>query len=292
MIDPTNYAEARRLLEKYGLSPKKSFGQNFLINPRVPDKIAAAAVAGLPDDCAVIEIGPGIGALTCRLADCFKKVIAIELDRGIIEPLSEVLAEYDNVTVINHDIMKLDVNALIEQELPNMPVAIAANLPYYITTPVIMKLLDVKNIKKITLMIQAEVADRLAAQPGTAEYGAITVAVALRAKVQKCFDVSPGNFLPPPKVTSTVISIYPNENGIRDIYDDIPAGDVDFLQSVGDVVSATFSMRRKTLANTLGSKFGKDNVISAITELGFDPNVRGERLSAVDFCRLTKLLQY
>lgn len=292
MLDPTNYSQAKALLERYGLSPKKSFGQNFLINPRIPERIAETSAAGLPGNCAVIEIGPGIGALTSRLCDRFTEVIAIELDREMIKPLSEVLSDRDNVTVINHDIMKLDVDALIDEKLPNVPVAIAANLPYYITTPVIMKLLDVKKIQKITLMIQAEVADRLAASSGTAEYGAITVAVALRARIEKCFDVSPGNFLPQPKVTSTVISLYPHKNGIRDVFDDIDGDESTFLRDVGEVVSTAFSMRRKTLANTLSSRFGKEKVCAAITQLGFDASVRGERLSAVDFCRLTKLLKY
>lgn len=293
-----NHSVVKELLAKYGLAPRKGFGQNFLINPDVPLHIAQSAdPAG--ECAAVLEIGPGVGALTSCLAERFEKVLAVEIDNGLIPLLGESLADYDNVTVLNADFMKCDLPALLTENFGDAPVAVCANLPYYITTPVLMKLVESWSpaehtpVRSITLMIQTEVADRLCAAAGSSNYGGITASLALYGRAEKLFNVSAGNFYPVPGVSSSVIRITSYENGIYDLYPYAPSDSAecaDFCEKVKCLISAAFNQRRKTLTNALGGLVAKDRLAAALEELGIRHDVRGEKLSALDYCRLASVL--
>lgn len=303
-MDLCAIGEIRRLLEKYGQQPKKGYGQNFLTNRAIPEKIAESAAfgdgffgasEGRRTEAAALEIGPGIGCLTKELALRFSSVTAVEIDSGLIPLLGESLADFDNIEVVNTDFMKLDLDAFLSEHFAGKEVRVAANLPYYITTPVLMKLLDfvsskdTPKITSITAMVQLEVADRLCAKAGTAEYGAITAAVNLRGTARRLFTVSAGNFLPQPKVDSAVIEIKLYENGVRGAYDGFPDDENEaakMLAGVKELISLAFGQRRKTLTNTLAKKYDKQAVGDALEVIGFPRDVRGERLSAYDFCRL------
>lgn len=295
----------RSLLEKYGQQPKKGFGQNFLINPMIPMRIAEAsasfAKSGKPSG--VIEIGPGVGALTQYLCRNYDRVVAVELDRGLIPLLGESLEEYGNVEVVEGDFMKLALPAFIDGHFGDIlneggSVSVCANLPYYITTPVIMKILESFDpseripLASVTVMVQLEVARRLAAKPGTDDYGSITASIALKASAEKIFDVSPGNFLPAPKVSSAVVSLVPH-GGIREVFPDSPE-DADecrrFSDRVVELISLAFGQRRKTLLNSASSRYPKADITSALEECGIRTDIRGERLSATDFCRVAAIL--
>ena len=205
----TDISYARAVMEKHGISPQKRFGQNFLISENVVSRIADAAGIG-DETLGIIEIGPGIGTLTQKLAERYAKVVAIEIDTSLLPVLEDTLSDYDNVKIISGDAMKTDFEALVRDEFEGMRVAVCANLPYYITSPVIMRLLETKGLfESVTVMIQKEVADRLASAPGTAEYGAITASSSYYARIEKIFNVSPANFIPPPKVTlrSTMMKV-------------------------------------------------------------------------------------
>ena len=280
----------KKIMAEFSTGTKKAFGQNFLINPDVPFNIAKEShnyhLTKDSDSCGVIEIGPGIGALTCELASSYDKVVAIEIDKTLIPILDKTLAEFDNVTVINEDFLKLSTKELISQHFGNKPVSVCANLPYYITTPIIMKLLeesreDGKNrLTSITVMVQKEVAERLCATPKKGDYGAITASINYYGEVKKLFDVGPENFLPAPKVTSTVVRI--------ELYDE-PKYKVESEKMLFDVIAGAFAQRRKTLLNSLSSYFSwvsKERIGQIITESGFDIGVRGEKLSVADFCVL------
>ena len=220
-----NSCDARtvqRIMAKYSTGTKKAFGQNFLINPDVPSSIASESFSYHKSENpnttdGVIEIGPGIGALTCQLAELYSKVVAIEIDKTLLPILDETLGEFQNIKIINEDFLKLDTRELISREFGDIPVSVCANLPYYITTPIIMKLLEEsrengKNrLTSITVMVQKEVANRLCATSKDSDYGAITASINYYGSVTKLFDVTPDNFLPAPKVTSSVvrIEIYP-----------------------------------------------------------------------------------
>ncbi len=306
-MDLCKTSTVRALLEKYSLAPKKAFGQNFLINPAIPQTIAEcsydAACRSGSGQHAVLEIGPGVGALTVCLSDIFDRVVAVEIDRGLIPLLGEVLAGRDNAEVIEGDIMNLSVPELIRDKFGDILDAggtlnVCANLPYYITSPVIMKLLEAYPLtcrppySALTFMIQLEVAERLAASPGTSEYGAITAAVALRADVKREFTVSAGNFYPAPKVSSSVVSLLPH-GGICDVYPDVAGSRIkpDELGSrTAAVITAAFAKRRKTLVNALSEMYPKSAVTVALDRCGLRTDIRGERLSAYDFCRLTDAL--
>ncbi len=265
-----------------GITFKKEFGQNFLTNRMIPEDIADACADR--QDCMILEIGPGIGCLTQELALRYKKVVAIEIDRGLIPVLASTLAEYDNVTVINADVMDIDLASLIAEHSEGMDVSVCANLPYYITTPIIMKLLESGvKFKSITVMIQNEVAARLAAKPGSSDYGAITAVLGYYGTVKKLFKVSAGCFVPAPKVDSAVVRI--------DLYDEPkykPKDEVLFR----NLIKAAFEMRRKTLLNALSAKlpFPKEKILDGIRAIGHTDTVRGERLSCEDFVRLADLL--
>lgn len=275
----TDIPYARSVMLRHGIVPQKRYGQNFLTNPHVVDLIADVCA---DDECGIIEIGPGIGTLTEALCERYKKVVAIEIDKTLIPVLADTLSGFDNVKVIEGDAMKLDFNALIAEHFPGMPVAVCANLPYYITSPIIMKMLEYGPLfRSITVMIQKEVADRLTSAAGSADYGAITLAVNYRAQVEKVTNVAPSNFIPPPKVTSTVIKM----NVLQK-----PPVDVLNEEKLFDIIKLAFAKRRKTLANALGEKYGKDDVASALEKINIRPDVRGERLSLSDFARLSDLI--
>lgn len=304
-MDLCSQAAVRRILDEHGLAPRKAFGQNFLINPRVPEEIAEASFAerfsfseNNAEDACALEIGPGIGALTRELAQRYPAVTAVEIDRGLIPVLADTLADCPNVRVILEDFMKTDVSALLASSFGAAPVHVCGNLPYYITTPLLMKLLESypadgsSPIRRITLMVQSEVADRICAAPGSPDCGAITASVALRGIARKLFTVSAGNFYPVPKVSSAVLTIELYPNGLYNLYPDAPVGAAfaPFFGRVCSLIDAAFGQRRKTLLNTLGARYPKASVAAALESLGIRPDVRGEKLSALDFCRLAAAL--
>jgi 16S rRNA (adenine1518-N6/adenine1519-N6)-dimethyltransferase len=280
----TDISYVRAVMEKHGIAPQKRYGQNFLISENVVSRIADTA--GLGDyDIGIIEIGPGIGTLTQKLAERYKKVVSVEIDTSLLPVLADTLADYDNVKIINGDAMKTDFAKLIEEEFAGMRVAVCANLPYYITSPVIMRLLETNGIfESVTVMIQKEVADRLVAAPNTAEYGAITAACAYYADIQKVFQVSPANFIPPPKVTSSVIRM--------DIHKEPPVS-VQDQENLFRVIRGAFAKRRKTLSNSLSgetSKHTKAEIEATLVSLGYRADVRGETLGLADFAKISDAL--
>ena len=274
----TDLATIRALCEKYDFALSKGFGQNFIINPGICPKIVDAS--GIDRSCGVIEIGPGIGVLTQELAKRAGKVVAIEVDERLPPVLAETLAEYDNVEIFLQDVLKVDLHALIAERFPGMPVCVCANLPYYITSPILMKLLGEKlPIRSITVMVQKEAADRLAAAPGTRESGAISCAVSYYAQPQMLFTVQPGSFYPAPKVTSAVVKL-----DIRPT----PAVKVEDEEAYFALVRAAFGQRRKTAANSIAAGLGlpKETVLAALEAAGLDPRVRPEKLTLEDFAAL------
>ena len=273
----------RPLLEKHGFHFSKSMGQNFLIQEWVPKRILQAA--NIDKDFGVLEIGPGIGVLTQELCQAAAKVVSVELDRALLPVLDETLSEYENVEIVNEDIMKISLSQVLDERLDGLRLAACANLPYNITTPVLRLLLESERFEQITVMIQKEVAQRICAKPGTSEYGAFTVFIEYYASPSICFDVPPDCFYPRPKVTSTVITLRKRSR-------DLPQEDKDFLFSI---TRAAFSQRRKTLVNGLSSlfagKLSKEQLQEIITGCGFAPLVRGETLSLDDFMRLSNALK-
>ena len=300
-----NLSVVRGLLEKYGCAPKKGYGQNFLINPMVPMRIAelSASFADPAKPCGVLEIGPGVGALTQYLCQHYEKVVAVEIDHGLIPLLAESLAEYDNVTVVEADFMQIDLPAFLMEHFGDILaqggcIGVCANLPYYITTPVIMKLLESFPMNEpipltsITVMVQLEVARRLAANEKSADYGSISASIALRARTEKLLDVSAGNFLPVPKVASAVVGIVPH-GGIREVYSDAPedpAACEAFAKTAGDLITLAFGQRRKTFVNAVSSRYPKEQSAAALASCGIRADIRGEKLSVTDFCRLADAL--
>ncbi len=280
LTDPNHI---RALLARHGFRFSKSMGQNFLIADWVPRDIADAA--GLDEGCGVLEIGPGIGPLTVQLAQRAGKVAAVELDRALLPILAETLADCPNVQVIPGDVMKLDLNELISERFPGMPVMACANLPYNITTPVLTKLLESGRFQSITVMIQREVARRVCAGPDSPDRGAFSLFCQYHAQCKLLFDVGPECFLPAPKVTSSVIQLVPHAQ---------PPVDAD-PKALFAVVRAAFAQRRKTLLNALSAAYGarlsKDQLRQILRDCGLEETVRGERLSLEDFSRLSKILQ-
>lgn len=284
------------LLEKHGFKMQKKYGQNFLTDVRIPSRIADGCTDmdvsdGKRGESLILEIGPGAGILTKELAKRFTKVLAVEIDEELIPILAESLAGYENITVINKDVMKVELAELLSQyrqhEGKLLPVSVCANLPYYITTPVLMKLLEeYGQFSFITVMVQKEVARRLCAKPSTEEYGAITAAIGLYGSASKLFDVSAGNFNPKPKVDSSVVKL--------SLYS--PAKYTpEQIEKTSKVIKAAFSMRRKTLVNTLMSLGGtqydtKEKLTSLMTEMFGKPTVRGEELSTQQFVELAERL--
>ena len=282
-MELTDLATIRALCEKYDFALSKGFGQNFIINPGVPAKIVDAA--GMDRSYGVIEIGPGIGVLTKEMAKRAGKVVAIEVDKRLPPVLEETLAGFDNVKVILQDVLKTDLRALVQQEFPGMPVVICANLPYYITSPIIMKLLEDKlPITNITVMVQKEAAERLAALPGTRASGAVSCAVRYFAQPRMMFTVQAGSFYPAPKVTSAVVRM-----DIRST----PAVQVPDEKAYFALVRAAFGQRRKTAANSIAAGLGipRPQVAAALEAAGLDPRVRPEQLTLEDFAALDAALR-
>ena len=284
----TDISVVREIMGRHGITFQKKFGQNFLINERVPERIAEAACecrSGRP--LGILEIGPGIGTLTRELASRADRVVALEIDTNLIPVLAETLEDCQNTSVINRDVMKTDLAELVESEFlsKGMDVAVAANLPYYITTPILMKLVESRiPFETITVMIQKEVAQRLAAPAGDSEYGAITASLSYYGEVERLFTVPAGCFLPAPKVDSAVIRIRLHKQ---------PPVSVKSEEMLFKVIRGAFAQRRKTLANSLTTEFsslGKEGIASAIAEAGFDPSIRGERLGLADFAKLADVL--
>ncbi|MBQ8432125.1 MAG: 16S rRNA (adenine(1518)-N(6)/adenine(1519)-N(6))-dimethyltransferase RsmA [Clostridia bacterium] len=273
----------RQIMAMFNLSFRKEFGQNFLIERSVVQDIAWECCED--ENSAILEIGPGIGTLTYELASCRREVVALEIDRGLIPVLSYTLGEFDNVKVINEDVMQTDLEALLAPYFEKGKVSVCANLPYYITTPILMKLLECGlPFDYITIMIQAEVADRLCAKAGSKDYGAITAVLAYYGVAEKLFKVPAGKFLPAPKVDSTVIRIrLHKEKPYRPLDEAI----------LFRTVKAAFGQRRKTLANALGAGFSelsKEEIASAIAACGHEPTIRGERLDIAEFTALSDAL--
>lgn len=273
----------RSVLEKHGFNFSKALGQNFLINPSVCPKMAE--MCGADENTGVIEVGAGIGVLTAELAKRAKKVVSVELDTRLLPVLEETLGEFNNVEVVNDDIMKVDLHKLIEEKFSGMDVVVCANLPYYITSPVITMLLESKiPIKSITVMIQKEAADRLCTPVGSRDSGAITICTNYYSVPSKLFSVSRGSFMPAPNVDSAVIKL-----DIRPC----PAVSVSDEKKFFRLVRGAFSQRRKTLVNSVSSSLSipKDEVINALTLSGIDANVRAEKLSMEDFALICENLK-
>ncbi|MDR1927354.1 MAG: 16S rRNA (adenine(1518)-N(6)/adenine(1519)-N(6))-dimethyltransferase RsmA [Oscillospiraceae bacterium] len=268
----------RALLQRHGFRFSKAMGQNFLINPTVCPRMAA--LCGTDRHSAVLEIGPGAGVLTRELARLAGKVLALELDRRLFPVLEESLAGLENVTLLQGDVLKLDLAALLRTHFDGMPVTVCANLPYYITSPVIMRLLEERlPIQSITVMVQREAADRICARVGSREGGAVTAAVAYYAQAQKLFSVSRGSFLPAPNVDSTVIQLRLREAPPVEVADE-----AQFFR----LIRAAFGQRRKTLANALSAGLGveKTAVLAALAQAGLPADIRAEALTLVDFARV------
>lgn len=272
------------ILQKYNFNFQKKFGQNFLIDTSVLDRIIAAAEI-TKDDC-VLEIGPGIGTMTQYLAERAGEVVAVEIDNKLIPILEDTLSAYDNVSVINDDILKVDVNRIVAEKNGGRPIKVVANLPYYITTPIIMGLFENHvPLKSITIMVQKEVADRMQVGPGTKDYGALSLAVQYYAQPKIVANVPPNCFIPRPNVGSAVIRLTKYEE---------PPVKVEDEKKMFAIIRASFNQRRKTLVNGLGNAgiYGitKERVTEVLEEMQLSPTIRGEALSLEQFAKLSNLL--
>lgn len=268
------------VLQKYDFVFQKKFGQNFLIDSHVLDKIVSAA--GITKDDFVLEIGPGIGTMTQYLAASARKVFAVEIDKALIPILEDTLKEFDNVQVINQDILKVDIKKLAEEHNDGKPIKVVANLPYYITTPIIMGLFESQvPIDLITVMVQKEVADRMKVGPGTKDYGALSLAVQYYAEPYIVANVPPNCFMPRPKVGSAVIRLTRHEKPPVEVADE---------KLMFRLIRASFNQRRKTLANGLNNSpelsYSKEEIQQTIEKCGFKAGIRGEALTLEDFAQL------
>lgn len=280
MYNLTDIGTVKEILGRHGFHFSKSLGQNFIVNPSVCPRMAEES--GIDENSGVIEIGAGIGVLTAELAKRAKKVVVIELDTKLLPILDETLKDFDNIEIINQDVLKTDLAAIIEEKFQGMPVYVCANLPYYITSPVIMSLLESRlPLKAITVMVQREAAQRLCAPVGSRLSGAVTVAVDYYADAKKLFDVSAGSFMPAPKVDSSVIrmNIRPEPQN--------PVGNEKLFFRM---VHAAFGQRRKTASNSISSGMGisKEIVAKAIEQCGFEPSVRAETLDMAQLAALSE----
>lgn len=272
------------VLQKYNFSFQKKFGQNFLIDTHVLDKIIRSAE--ITKDDFVLEIGPGIGTMTQYLACAAREVVAVEIDKALIPILEDTLSSYDNVTVINEDVLKLDIVKLAQERNGGKPIKVVANLPYYITTPIIMELFESHvPVQSITVMVQKEVADRMQVGPGTKDYGALSLAVQYYAKPYIAANVPPNCFMPRPKVGSAVIRLECHEEPPVQVKDE---------KLMFRIIRASFNQRRKTLANGLKNSpeisLSREGIEQAIAELGKGASVRGEALNLEEFATLSNIV--
>lgn len=272
------------VIKKYEFCFQKKFGQNFLIDGHVLDKIIAGA--GVTKDDMVLEIGPGIGTMTQYLAEAAGKVVAVEIDRNLLPILQETLADYDNVKVIHADVLSLDLEKLVQEENGGRPIKVVANLPYYITTPIIMALFEQHvPLANVTVMVQKEVAARMKSGPGSKDYGALSLAVQYYAEPYIVANVPCNCFMPRPNVDSAVIRLTRYEEPPVQVKDE---------KMLFKIIRASFNQRRKTLQNGLNNfselNFTKDQIAAAIAEAGFSPSVRGEALTLEQFAKLTDIL--
>ena len=284
MSELSNFKNTQEIIKKHNFSIQKKYGQNFLIDEPVLNKIIAAAE--LTEDDYVIEIGPGIGTMTERMAPECRHVTAIEIDKELIPILSETLSGFDNVDIINEDVLKVDLNKLIAERNDNKPVKVVANLPYYITTPIIMSLLENKiPIDTITVMVQKEVADRMMVGPGTKDYGALSLAVQYYAKPYIVANVPMNCFIPRPNVASAVIRLTCHKEPPVTVKDE---------KLMFNLIRASFNQRRKTLINGIsnfsGLSFTKEQVAMALNSIGLSENIRGEALDLEKFAKLSDAL--
>lgn len=282
LANPTNTIE---ILRKYNFVMQKKYGQNFLIDTHILEKIVESAEI-TKDDC-VVEIGPGIGTMTQYLAESAREVIAVEIDKALIPILEDTLSEYDNITVLNQDILKVDMNQLIIEKNNGKPIKVVANLPYYITTPIIMGLFE-KNVPlhSITIMVQKEVADRMQVGPGTKDYGALSLAVQYYSKPKIVAAVPATCFMPKPNVDSAVIQLVKYEK---------PPVDIKDVKYMFSLIRASFNQRRKTLANGLTNasnlSLTREDVLVVLEKMNLSPTIRGEALTLEQFATLSNLLQ-
>lgn len=284
MSELSNFKNTQEIIKKHNFSIQKKYGQNFLIDEHVLNKIIAAAE--LTEDDYVIEIGPGIGTMTERMAPECRHVTAIEIDKELIPILSETLSGFDNVDIINEDVLKVDLNKLIAERNDNKPVKVVANLPYYITTPIIMSLLENKiPIDTITVMVQKEVADRMMVGPGTKDYGALSLAVQYYAKPYIVANVPMNCFIPRPNVASAVIRLTCHKEPPVTVKDE---------KLMFNLIRASFNQRRKILINGIsnfsGLSFTKEQVAMALNSIGLSENIRGEALDLEKFAKLSDAL--
>jgi len=273
------------VLQKYNFNFQKRFGQNFLIDTNVLDKIISSAEI-TKEDC-VLEIGPGIGTMTQYLAESAREVVAVEIDKNLIPILQDTLSAYDNVTIINDDILKVDIAKLVQEKNDGKPIKVVANLPYYITTPIIMGLFESHvPLKSITIMVQKEVADRMQVGPGTKDYGALSLAVQYYAKPQIVANVPPNCFIPRPNVGSAVIRLTRHEQSPVQVKDE---------KFMFELIRASFNQRRKTLVNGLTNApnlgLSKEQVLEALEKMRVSAQIRGEALTLEQFGQLSELLK-
>lgn len=278
--NPTN---TLAVINRYEFAFQKKFGQNFLIDQGIVEKIVREA--GVTKDDFVLEIGPGIGTMTQILCENAREVAAVEIDRKLIPILNDTLSEYDNVTIINDDILKVDINKLAEEKNGGRPIKVVANLPYYITTPIIMGLFESHvPLDSITIMVQKEVADRMQTGPGSKDYGALSLAVQFYAKPEIVVNVPPECFMPRPNVGSAVIRLKRHETIPVDVKDE---------KLMFRIIRSSFNQRRKTLANGLNNSpeigYTKEQIAAAIEELGRGASIRGEALTLEEFARLSNI---
>ncbi|MBQ6554770.1 MAG: 16S rRNA (adenine(1518)-N(6)/adenine(1519)-N(6))-dimethyltransferase RsmA [Firmicutes bacterium] len=281
---PSLAYKTKQIIKKYEFDFKKNFGQNFLVDERVLDKIIASA--DITENDVVLEVGPGIGTLTQALARKAKKVIAVEIDKTLIPILGELLADFDNIEIINEDILKVDINEIAAKN-SGKPIKVVANLPYYITTPIIMNILEKRlPVESITVMIQKEVAYRMQAQPKSKEYGALSLIVQYYCKPYLVANVPQNCFMPRPNVDSAVIRLTTLEK---------PAVDVENTELLFHIIKTAFAQRRKTLLNCFfnagGWDMSKEKLTEIINAAGYDEKVRGEALTLEDYAKITEVFE-
>ena len=281
--NPTNTIA---ILQKYNFNFQKKFGQNFLIDANILEKIISAAGVN-KDDC-VLEIGPGIGTMTQYLCENAREVVAVEIDKKLIPILQEdTLSSYNNITIINEDILKVDINAIVQEKNDGKPIKVVANLPYYITTPIIMGLFEsYVPLESITIMVQKEVAERMQVGPGTKDYGALSLAVQYYAKPEVMMTVPASCFMPRPNVDSAVIKLTRHEKPLVQVSDE---------KLMFEIIRAAFNQRRKTLVNSLnnagGLNINKEIVLAALEAMGLSATIRGEALTLAQFAELADFVK-